>query len=76
MTPRMENFVTRWLGDLKTDERGEAGRLLWNRDFDRLARLAQACFRDIATRRDCRLRTVERKLGVIIRKRWIAEGLP
>jgi DNA-directed RNA polymerase specialized sigma24 family protein len=33
--------VTRWVNDLKAGDRGEAARLLWQRYFERLARLAQ-----------------------------------
>jgi DNA-directed RNA polymerase specialized sigma24 family protein len=35
------NSVTRWVNDLKAGDRGEAARLLWQRYFERLARLAQ-----------------------------------
>ena len=33
--------VTQWVNDLKAGDRGEAARLLWQRYFERLARLAQ-----------------------------------
>src|SRR5262249_13221649 len=36
-----ENSVTQWVNDLKAGDRGEAARLLWQRYFERLARLAQ-----------------------------------
>jgi DNA-directed RNA polymerase specialized sigma24 family protein len=35
------NSVTQWVNDLKAGDRGEAARLLWQRYFERLARLAQ-----------------------------------
>jgi DNA-directed RNA polymerase specialized sigma24 family protein len=40
-----ENSVTHWIGDLKAGDRGEATRRLWERYFERLARLAQARLR-------------------------------
>ncbi len=40
-----ENSVTRWVNELKAGDRGEAARLLWQRYFERLARLAQARLR-------------------------------
>ena len=40
-----ENSVTQWVSDLKAGDRGEAARLLWERYFERLARLAQARLR-------------------------------
>jgi DNA-directed RNA polymerase specialized sigma24 family protein len=43
-----ENSVTRWVKDLKAGDRGEAARLLWQRYFERLARLAQARLRAVA----------------------------
>ncbi len=43
-----ENSVTQWVNDLKAGDRGEAARLLWQRYFERLARLAQARLRAIA----------------------------
>ena len=43
-----EHSVTQWVGDLKAGDRGEAARLLWQRYFDRLARLAQARLRAAA----------------------------
>ncbi len=39
------NSVTHWVNDLKAGDRGEAARLLWQRYFERLARLAQARLR-------------------------------
>jgi ECF sigma factor len=33
--------VTRWVNDLKAGDRGEAARLLWQRYFEPLARVAQ-----------------------------------
>ena len=36
-----EHSVTRWVSDLKAGDRSEAARLLWQRYFERLARLAQ-----------------------------------
>jgi DNA-directed RNA polymerase specialized sigma24 family protein len=36
-----EKSVTHWVGELRTGDRGEAARLLWERYFGRLARLAQ-----------------------------------
>jgi DNA-directed RNA polymerase specialized sigma24 family protein len=43
-----ENSVTRWVNDLKAGDRGEAARLLWQRYFEQLARLAQARLRAVA----------------------------
>ena len=40
-----ENSVTQWVNDLKAGDRGEAARLLWQRYFERLARLAQGRLR-------------------------------
>jgi DNA-directed RNA polymerase specialized sigma24 family protein len=40
-----ENSVTQWVSDLKAGDRGEATRRLWERYFQRLARLAQARLR-------------------------------
>jgi DNA-directed RNA polymerase specialized sigma24 family protein len=40
-----DESVTQWIGDLKAGDRGEATRLLWERYFSRLARLAQARLR-------------------------------
>jgi DNA-directed RNA polymerase specialized sigma24 family protein len=40
-----EDSVTRWVSDVKAGDRGEAARLLWERYFQRLARLAQARLR-------------------------------
>jgi DNA-directed RNA polymerase specialized sigma24 family protein len=40
-----ENSVTQWIGDLKAGDRSEATRRLWERYFERLARLAQARLR-------------------------------
>jgi DNA-directed RNA polymerase specialized sigma24 family protein len=48
MAADRENSVTHWLNDLKSGDRGEAARLLWQRYFDRLARLAQARLRAVA----------------------------
>jgi DNA-directed RNA polymerase specialized sigma24 family protein len=39
------NSVTRWVNDLKAGDRSEATRRLWERYFQRLARLAQARLR-------------------------------
>ena len=36
-----EHSVTQWVSDLKAGDRGEAARLLWQRYFERLARLVQ-----------------------------------
>jgi DNA-directed RNA polymerase specialized sigma24 family protein len=43
-----EHSVTQWVSDLKTGAQSEAARLLWQRYFDRLARLAQARLRTVA----------------------------
>jgi DNA-directed RNA polymerase specialized sigma24 family protein len=40
-----EHSVTQWVSDLKAGDRGEATRRLWERYFQRLARLAQARLR-------------------------------
>jgi DNA-directed RNA polymerase specialized sigma24 family protein len=40
-----EHSVTQWIGDLKTGNRDEASRRLWERYFERLTRLAQARLR-------------------------------
>jgi DNA-directed RNA polymerase specialized sigma24 family protein len=40
-----ENSVTQWVSDLKAGDRSEATRRLWERYFQRLARLAQARLR-------------------------------
>lgn len=40
-----ERSVTRWLTDLKAGDRGEASSRLWERYFERLARLAQVQLR-------------------------------
>jgi hypothetical protein len=40
-----ERSVTQWIGDLKAGDGGEAARCLWERDFLRLARPAQARLR-------------------------------
>jgi DNA-directed RNA polymerase specialized sigma24 family protein len=45
MTTDGEHSVTQWIGDLKAGDRGEAPRLLWERYFERLARLARARLR-------------------------------
>ena len=34
-----ENSVTQWIGELRTRNRDEASRLLWERYFTRLARV-------------------------------------
>jgi DNA-directed RNA polymerase specialized sigma24 family protein len=41
MAADSEHSVTRWVSDLKAGDRSEAARLLWQRYFERLARLAQ-----------------------------------
>ncbi len=41
MATNSGNSVTQWVNDLKAGDRGEATRLLWQRYFERLARLAQ-----------------------------------
>jgi DNA-directed RNA polymerase specialized sigma24 family protein len=43
-----ENSVTHWINDLKAGDRGDAARLLWQRYFERLARLAQTRLRAVA----------------------------
>ena len=48
MTADGENSVTQWIGDLRTGSRDEASRLLWERYFTRLARLAQVRLRNVA----------------------------
>jgi DNA-directed RNA polymerase specialized sigma24 family protein len=48
MVPDGENSVTQWVNELKAGDRGEAARLLWQRYFERLARLAQARLRAVA----------------------------
>jgi DNA-directed RNA polymerase specialized sigma24 family protein len=45
MTADGENSVTQWVSDLKAGDRSEATRRLWERYFQRLARLAQARLR-------------------------------
>jgi DNA-directed RNA polymerase specialized sigma24 family protein len=45
MTGEGEHSVTQWIGDLRTGNRDEASRRLWERYFERLARLAQARLR-------------------------------
>ena len=45
MVADSENSVTQWVNDLKAGDRGEATRRLWERYFQRLARLAQARLR-------------------------------
>jgi DNA-directed RNA polymerase specialized sigma24 family protein len=42
MTDEGANSVTKWLADLRTGDRDEASRRLWERYFARLARLARA----------------------------------
>jgi hypothetical protein len=42
MAANRENPVTQWVNDLKAGDRDEAAHRLWQRDFERLARLAQA----------------------------------
>ena len=41
MTAADENSVTQWVSDLKAGDRSEATRRLWERYFERLARLAR-----------------------------------
>jgi DNA-directed RNA polymerase specialized sigma24 family protein len=48
MASNDEKSVTQWMGDLRTGERDEASRLLWERYFTRLAQLAQVRLRDVA----------------------------
>ena len=48
MASNDEKSVTQWIGDLRTGDRDEASRLLWERYFERLARLAQARLRAVA----------------------------
>ena len=48
MTADGENSVTQWIGDLRTGNRDEAARLLWERYFTRLARFAQVRLRTVA----------------------------
>jgi DNA-directed RNA polymerase specialized sigma24 family protein len=43
-----ENSVTHWIGDLRTGNRDEASRLLWERFFTRLVRFAQVRIRAVA----------------------------
>ena len=43
-----DNSVTQWLQSLKTPDRDDASRLLWERYFTRLAGLAQARLRAVA----------------------------
>jgi DNA-directed RNA polymerase specialized sigma24 family protein len=45
MTGEGEHSVTQWIGDLRTGNRDEASRRLWERYFERLARLARARLR-------------------------------
>jgi DNA-directed RNA polymerase specialized sigma24 family protein len=47
MTADDKDSVTEWLGDLRTGNRDVASRLLWERYFTRLARLAQARLRAV-----------------------------
>jgi DNA-directed RNA polymerase specialized sigma24 family protein len=42
-----ENSVTQWIGELRTGNRDEASRLLWERYFTRLAQLAQIRLRAV-----------------------------
>ena len=63
------NSVTQWVNDLKAGDRGEAARLLWQRYFERLARLAQGRLRTAAAENPegARLIGVEpRKIGTWI----------
>ncbi len=53
MTGEGENSVTQWIGDLRTGNREEAARRLWERYFQRLARLAQARLRTAGGPADC-----------------------
>jgi DNA-directed RNA polymerase specialized sigma24 family protein len=48
MATDSENSVTEWVNELKAGDRSEAARLLWQRYFERLARLAQAWLRAVA----------------------------
>lgn len=48
MTGDGEHSVTQWIGDLRTGNRDEASRRLWERYFERLARLAQSRLRTAA----------------------------
>ena len=48
MATDSENSVTHWVNDLKAGDRGEAARRLWQRYFERIARLAQARLRAVA----------------------------
>ncbi len=48
MTADGEHSVTQWVSDLKAGDRSEAARLLWQRYFERLARLAGARLRGAA----------------------------
>jgi DNA-directed RNA polymerase specialized sigma24 family protein len=45
MAGEVEHSVTHWIGDLRSGNRDEASRRLWERYFERLARLAQARLR-------------------------------
>jgi DNA-directed RNA polymerase specialized sigma24 family protein len=45
MSGETEQSVTQWIGDLKAGDGGEPARRLWDRYFDRLARLAQGHLR-------------------------------
>jgi DNA-directed RNA polymerase specialized sigma24 family protein len=47
MTADGENSVTQWIRDLSTGNRDEASRLLWERYFIRLARVAQVHLRAV-----------------------------
>jgi DNA-directed RNA polymerase specialized sigma24 family protein len=48
MTADGKGSVTKWVSDLKAGDRDEAARRLWERYFERLARLAQARLRAVA----------------------------
>jgi DNA-directed RNA polymerase specialized sigma24 family protein len=43
-----EGSVTQWVNDVRAGDRGKSARLLWERYFERLARLAQARLRAVA----------------------------
>ena len=50
MTADGESSVTQWIGDLRTGNRDEASRLLWDRYFTRQTRLAQVRLADESLR--------------------------
>jgi hypothetical protein len=76
MTGEGENSVTQWIGDLGTGNCDSACRRLWERYFQRLARLAQARLRmgggGPADGKDVALSV----LDTFIRKAWQREGQP